>query len=191
MRSPRVEYFFKDGPFFVPHATVSGQVLIPIVRLRDGQAPLLHETTHALLTLPQGRRPLAWLTEGAAAYVAKAVSAETGIPEGDRFELGDVHALDGTCAAGLSSEQGARVLPFIGAPGSLPALYAMEPALLVRQVFYGCAASFTKFLVERVGIERVIDVLPEADPHRKLEQLAGSSMPALRSAWMAAIGATP
>lgn len=185
----RVEYFFVSGPFFVPHANLKGQVIVPVVRLRDGQAPLLHETTHVLLSPPQGRRPLAWLTEGLAAYAAKAVSEETGIPEGDRFELGGIQELDARCAAGLASAQGPRILPFIGAPGNLSVLYAMEPALQARQTFYGCGASFTKFLVDKLGIERVVDLLPEDDPHKKLEALTKTKMAALRSAWAAKIGA--
>jgi hypothetical protein len=188
-RKDRVEYFFVGGPFFVPHVNLKRQVMIPVIRLRDGQAPILHETTHALLPLPQGRRPLAWLTEGVAAYVAKVVSAETGIHDGDTFDNGDVHDLDARCAAGLSSAQGPRIVPFIGAPKNLSVLYAMEPAFLVRQTFYGCAASFTKFLVDKLGIERVVDVLPEADPHKKLESLTGMKMAALRSSWAAKIGA--
>lgn len=41
-------------------------------------------------------------------------------------------------------------------------LYAMEPAYLVRQTFYGCAASFTKFLV---ALSSPVDVarLPKRD----------------------------
>jgi hypothetical protein len=163
--------------------------LIPISRLRDGKAPILHETTHAMLTPPQGRRPQAWLTEGIAAYVAKAVSQQKGIPEGDTFEIGEVNEIDAKCAAGLSSSEGPRILPFIGAPGNLPALYAMEPAMAVRKVFYGCSASFTKYLVERLGIDRVVDVLPESDPHKKLEELSNMKMAELRSEWAAKIGA--
>jgi hypothetical protein len=184
-----VEYYFVGGPFFVPHVNLKRQVMIPVVRLRDGKAPILHETTHALLSLPQGRRPLAWLTEGVAAYVAKAVSAQTGMPEGDTFELGSVEELDAKCAAGLASPQGPKIAPFIGAPGNLSALYAMEPAYAVRQTFYGCAASFTKFLVDQWGIERIVDLLPEADPYKKLEGVSGKKMAALRSSWAAKIGA--
>ncbi len=184
----RIDYFFDTGGFFIPHAR-NRQVLLPVSRLRDGKAPLLHETTHALLTPPQGRRPFAWLSEGLADYVAKAVSAASGIPEGDVFELGNVQDLDAKCVASLSSPQGTQVLSFIGAPGNLSALYAMEPALQVRQAFYGCSASFTKYLVDRLGIDRVVDLLPENDPHKKLEQLAGVKMAALRSAWMTKIGA--
>lgn len=187
-RRQPVEYYFDSGAFFIPHATVNRQVLIPISRLRDGKAPILHETTHALLTPPQGRRPLAWLTEGLAAYVAKAVSRETGIQEGDTFEVGEVDELDMKCASRLASADGARILPFIGATGNLQVLYAMEPAFAVRQVFYGCAASFTKHLVERLGIEAVVDVLPEADPHNKLEALSKMKMSDLRSEWMKKIG---
>jgi hypothetical protein len=184
-----VEYYFDSGAFFIPHATVNRQVLIPISRLRDKKAPILHETTHALLTPPQGRRPLAWLTEGLAAYVAKAVSRETGIQEGDTFEVGEVDELDTKCAARLASSDGARILPFIGATGNLQTLYAMEPAFAVRQVFYGCSASFTKHLVERLGIEAVVDVLPEGDPHSKLEALSKMKMSDLRSEWLKKIGA--
>ena len=112
----------------MPHATVNRQVLVPVSRLRDGKAPLLHETTHVLLTPPQGRRPLAWLTEGIAAYVAKSVSAEKHMPEGDALDIGEISELDAKCATGLSSEQGPRILPFVGSPANLQALYALEPA---------------------------------------------------------------
>jgi hypothetical protein len=186
-RQRGVTYFFDDALFFIPHATINRQVLLPVSRLRDGKAPLLHETTHALLTPPQGRRPLPWLTEGIAAYVAKSVSAEKGIPEGDALDIGEIAELDAKCAAGLSSEQGPRILPFIGSPANLQALYAMEPALQVRQVFYGCSASFTKYLVQQLGIERVIDLLPDNDPHKTLEDMSKVKMADLRGQWTAAI----
>jgi hypothetical protein len=188
-RQRGVTYFFDDRPFFIPHATVNQQVLVPVSRLRDGKAPLLHEATHALLTLPQGRRPLAWLTEGIAAYVAKTVSAETGIPEGDALDIGEISELDAKCATRLSSELGPRILPFIGSPANLQALYAMEPALQVRQVFYGCSASFTKYLVQQFGIERIVDLLPENDPHKKLEEVSRAKMADLRERWTASINA--
>ena len=57
----------------------------------------------------------------------------------------------------------------------------MEPTFLLRQTFFACAASFTKYLVDQLGMERVVDVFPEADPHKKLEDLAGLTMAALRS----------
>jgi hypothetical protein len=188
-RQRRVTYFFDDAAFFIPHATVNRHVLVPVSRLRDGKAPLLHETTHALLTPPQGRRPLAWLTEGIAAYVAKSVSAQKDMPEGDALDLGDITDLDAKCATGLSSEQGPRILPFIGSPANLQALYAMEPALQVRQVFYGCSASFTKYLVRHFGIERIVDLLPESDPHKKLEDMSSTTMADLRGRWTVAINA--
>jgi hypothetical protein len=187
-RQHGVTYFFDDAPFFIPHATIHRQVLVPVSRLRDGKAPLLHETTHALLTPPQGRRPLAWLTEGIAAYVAKSVSGEKGMPEGDALDIGEIIELDAKCATGLSSEQGRKILPFIGSPANLQALYAMEPALQVRQIFYGCSASFTKYLVQQFGVERIIDLLQENDPHRKLEDMSRLRMADLRGRWTATIG---
>ena len=187
-RQQSVTYFFDDAPFFIPHATINRQVLVPVSRLRDGKAPLLHETTHALLTPPQGRRPLAWLTEGIAGYVAKAVSAEKGMREGDALDIGDIAELDAKCGAGLSSEHGTKILPFIGSPANLQALYAMEPALQVRQTLYGCSASFTKYLVTQFGIDRIVDLLPEDDPHKKLEAMSKATMADLRGRWAAMIG---
>jgi hypothetical protein len=187
-RQRGVTYFFDNAPFFIPHATINRQVLVPVSRLRDGKAPLLHETTHALLTPPQGRRPLAWLTEGIAAYVAKSVSAENGMLEGDALDIGEIAELDARCATGVSSEQGPRILPFVGSPANLQALYAMEPAHQVRQVFYGCSASLTKYLVQQFGIERIVDLLPESDPHKKLEDMSRLKMADLRARWMATIG---
>ena len=64
----------------------------------------------------------------------------------------------------------------------------MEPQRPVRQVFYGCAASFTKYLVERLGMEKVVDLLPVGDPHKEMEKLTGTKMLELRSAWMVGIG---
>jgi hypothetical protein len=187
-RQSGVTYFFDDAPFFIPHATINRQVLVPVSRLRDGKAPLLHETTHALLTPPQGRRPLAWLSEGIAVYVAKSVSVEKSMPEGDALDVGEISELDSKCATGLSSELGPRILPFIGSPANLQALYAMEPTLPVRQVFYGCSASFTKYLVQQFGVERVVDLLPEDDPHRKLEDMSRLKMADLRGKWAGTIG---
>ena len=66
---------------------------------------------------------------------------------------------------------------------------AMQPGLVVRRVFYGCAASFTKYLVGRLGLERFVDVLPEDDPHETLEAFAGATMASLRSSWMETIAA--
>jgi hypothetical protein len=64
----------------------------------------------------------------------------------------------------------------------------MEPALQVRQVFYGCSASLTKYLVQQFGVERIVDLLPEDDPHRKLEEMSRLNMADLRGRWTATIG---
>jgi hypothetical protein len=108
--------------------------------------------------------------------------------EGDALDIGEIAELDARCATGVSSEQGPRILPFVGSPANLQALYAMEPAHQVRQVFYGCSASLTKYLVQQFGIERIVDLLPESDPHKKLEDMSRLKMADLRARWMATIG---
>ncbi len=201
-RRPRVEYYFHPSRFG-SHANPDGWVFIPFELLQDGRAPILHETTHALLNPPapylpeeyadeeEARAAYAswplWLTEGLTDYIAKTVSAQTGIPEGDVFDLGSADEMDSGCARMLSLPAGAEVMPFIGAPGAPDSLRQRRRE--VAPIFYGCAASFSKFLVGLLGIEPIVDLIPEPDPHGKLEELTGMSIEMLRSSWLEHIGA--
>ena len=60
-------------------------------------------------------------------------------------------------------------------------------------VFYSCACSFTKYVVERTSLERVVNLFPLI-PDRKvdseLERITGRSTSELRSEWLRSIAAT-
>jgi hypothetical protein len=176
-------------------------VFIAFPRLQAGGAPVLHETTHVVIyptaafiaampaVLDESANGPMWLSEGIATYVGKSVAAETGLPEGDPLDTGSLEELDARCGAALGSPVGAEIAPFIGGVGGPEALNSRQRRLQVAPAFYGCSASFTKFLAGQFGIDAVIDLMPAIDPLAALEKLAGKSVDAVRAEWRKAIGA--
>jgi hypothetical protein len=198
VRDEKITYYISDDRF-VSHATARGAVFIPMARLEDGRAPLLHEAAHELLSTAKTSEVLSptskvvlpvWFSEGIADYVAQFVVAKHGLTDGDVFAVGGLDGVDRTCAERLKGPAGSDVLPFIGAPDAPGALYTTDRAK-IAPTFYACGFSFTKFIVERVGLAPVILAEPLIDAesvHRQLEKLLGQSLSAARTEWLRAIG---
>lgn len=208
-RSGRAPVVFYLSPGrFVSHASGAGAVFISLSRARSGTAPYLHEAAHELLApLPPfwsdeypdsaaGQRAEAvfpqWLNEGFADYVAQAAAAATGFHEGDVFQIGGLGRVDSTCAARLrESPRRSEIAERIGGAGRLEALFTTERPT-VAPVFYACSQSFTKYVVERVGLRRVVQLFPAIPSgawRTELEQAAGKLLVELRSEWLRVLGA--
>jgi hypothetical protein len=190
---------------FVAHASGRAAIFIPIARVQDGRAPFLHEAGHELLatfsrpvgaTDPAQRerilssRPL-WLGEGLADYVGQTAASRAGVTEGDVFDIGGLAGADAACRERLKGPRGAEVLPFIGAVGAPAALFTTDRQQ-VAPIFYACGTSFTKHLVDRIGLAETIALMPHIVPGTvlpRIEQVAGVSMDRIRADWRAAIGA--
>lgn len=203
-RNPaRIDYYFHPSQFISYAKPVSAQVFIALPRLLRGGAPLLHETTHVLLSpsadfiAAHGRRfdvegdERAWLIEGIATYVAMSVSMAASIPEGDPLNVGSIDQLDARCAAALGTPVAAEVMPFIGVAGAPDALESESRRPEVGPAFYGCSASFNKYLAGHIGLDALIGLMIADDSQAELEKLAGESVGALRAQWRRQIGARP
>jgi hypothetical protein len=194
--------YYISADRFVSHGSGQAAVFIPLERVEDGFAPYLHEAMHELLATPETRanvqaerlqriklRPL-WLAEGLPDYVAQTVAASTGLAEGDVFDTGGLDGVDRTCSSRLAGPAGAQVLDFIGAPGRPDALFTAERHT-VAPTFYSCSFSFTKFVVERIGLPETIGLVPLIDKgavHERIEMLTNRRMSDLRSDWLRHIG---
>ena len=199
----KINYYVSTDRF-VSHASGRAAVFIPLARVQDGRAPYLHEAAHELLaTFSQPLEPDAsriervrvsrplWLTEGLADYVAQTAAARAGIREGDVFNIGGLAGADASCRDRLKGPRGAEVLSFIGALGAPAALFTTERGE-VAPTFYACGTSFTKHLVDRIGLPQTIALMPLLLKNTvlpRVEELTGKSMDALRAEWRAAIGA--
>lgn len=199
--------FYLSPGRFVSHASGAGAVFISLTRVRSGGAPYLHEAAHELLAPPAPFAPYEyadsvageraamrfpqWLNEGFPDYLAQATASATGFHEGDVFAVGGLAKVDSTCAARLAqSPRRAEILEKVGRPGRLEALFTTERAE-VAPVFYACSQSFTKYVVDRVGVRAVVAAfphIPEGTWMADVEAAAGTSLEALRSAWLEALG---
>ncbi len=70
----------------------------------------------------------------------------------------------------------------MGAPGEPPSLE--DDRAGVARPFYVLAHSFTKYLVERLGLAAVVRLATDADPEQALERLSGRGMADWRGEWL-------
>jgi hypothetical protein len=196
-----VTYYFSTGRF-ISHANGDGSLMISVSRLRQRNAPFLHEAAHELLA-PRGvfapfehgdsaaeERAAArfhqWLSEGLPDYLAQATVSTTGFAEGDVLAIGGLAKVDSVCATRLAgSAYRAAILEKVGGVGRLAALFTTDRSV-VAPVFYACSQSFTKFIVERVGVRKVVTLFPRIPTGAwvgDLEAAAGASLDSLRHEW--------
>jgi len=200
-RNPaRIDYYFPPSEFVSYAKPVFAQAFIALSRLQRGEAPLLHETAHVLLSPSadfivahrgrfDGDDERAWLIEGIATYVAMSVSKAASIAEGDPLGVGSVDQLDARCATALATPVAAEVLPYIGVAGAPAALESVARRAEVGPAFYGCSASFNEYLAGRVGLDALIGLMIADDSQAQLEKLGGRSVEALRADWRRHIAA--
>ncbi len=201
-------YFSPDR--FVSHADGRGGVFISLNRVRQRDAPFLHEAAHELLVPPPPFYPFEypdslaeeraaagfpfWLSEGLPDYLAQTTATATGFPEGDVFAIGGLAKVDSVCVARLAtSSRQAEIRARVGRPGRLEALFTSDRAE-VAPAYYACSQSFTKHVVARLGLPAVVALFPRIPTgawRDALEAAAGEPLERLRRAWLMALGLTP
>jgi hypothetical protein len=60
----------------------------------------------------------------------------------------------------------------------------------VAAPFYVVSQSFTKFLVERLGLAQVVALVSSRDPEGELARASGRSVDTWKAEWLTAIGAS-
>lgn len=164
----RVYFYFPDARF-ISHAPGGNSVYIPLWRIRDDQAPWLHEALHILLW-PPGRNwldetdeygdahmPL-WLYEGLPDVLAAEISAQENLAYFTPMMPEPPSELDAVCARHLATPVASRILPMIGARGRLAELYG-DDRQTYAPAFYACSASFTTYLRQRYGYGPLLDAI--------------------------------
>ncbi len=206
--SRSVRFYLSPGRF-ISHADGRGGVFISLSRVRQRDAPYLHEAAHELLvpsppfypfeypdSLAEERAAARfpfWLSEGLPDYLAQTVAAATGVHEGDVFAVGGLGKVDSACAARLvGSKRRDEIRDRVGRPGRLEALFTSDRPE-VAPVYYACSQSFTKHVVARLGLPAVVGLFPRIPSgtwESALEAAAGMPVEDLRAAWLKALGLT-
>jgi hypothetical protein len=170
----------------LPYSMTRGRnVSLLAERVRTDSAPYLHETVHVLLPAPN--RSL-WLSEGFASFVESHVSETMGGYDAHVFSRTGNRGVDGEAARWLSRERGRDVLPYVGVPGEPPEMESERRR--VAAPFYVVSQSFTKFLVERLGLAQVVALVSSRDPEGELARASGRSVDTWKAEWLSAIGAS-
>ena len=196
---PRLYFYFPDANF-ISHAPGGNTAFISLWRIRDDQAPWLHEAMHLLmkvdgdwLSQPDGvaeaRMPL-WLHEGLAEAISMEVDARTGMTH--YSPLIDVPAdqLDAFAAEHLRAcPDPQRLLLYVGGRGKLPELFG-EDRMKYAAAFYAASTSFVRHLARQDGgYQHLLAAIASFDHETETyEGLSGQSLDDLKHHWATEIG---
>src|SRR4030042_747253 len=193
----QIAYYFCPGNF-ISGTSDEGDILLPVHRAQNDHSPWLHETMHILLRSEKGnwspksnpmnyfRMPV-WFTEGMAEFLAMKVSYVYQISKYDMFVSGGYTLVDSTCNVSIKEENGPYILKYIGEPGIMIKLYTRKRRYYAP-AFYNCSCSFTKYLVETYGLDKILEAFTDYKNEIKtIEELSGKSMNELRDDWLTSI----
>jgi hypothetical protein len=181
----------------VPHAHASF-VFIPSRLIAENHVPYVHETVHAIAEQMSGRGSLfkardedvpLWLIEGLAGHIEQDLAS---VQTGARARSGHVQRqIDSQVRAALRGAEGLRDLPFIGTCGA-PVGFGHDGSL-DNVPFYLEASSFVGFLVNHVGIERVMQLYAERTTpcavfESKARAVTFRSLQSWRENWLRSLG---
>jgi hypothetical protein len=182
LREGRIVYRVGEA---LPYSMTRGRnVSLMVERVRSDSAPYLHETVHVLVPAPHRS---VWLSEGFASYVESYVSENLGGYDAHVFSKTGNRGVDTEAARWLTRENGRAVLPYVGAPGEPPEMQSERRR--VAAPFYVLSQSFSKFLVQRVGLGPVIGVVSSRDPEAALARVSGRTVEDWKAEWLTTLPA--
>lgn len=195
---PRIYFYFADAQF-ICHAPPGNIVYIPLWRMREDQAPWMHETMHLLIASRRGEwfaeseeaqnagMPL-WLHEGLAESLSIDVDQLAGLTHYSPVIEAPADGIDLLCRERLASSPAARILAFVGARGKLPELFS-EQRMQYAPAFYAASTSFVRFLLQRYGRKVLLHAIEcHGEENEQLERSIGMPMLQARNEWLDAIG---
>jgi hypothetical protein len=163
--------------------TFGRTILLPLERVKSRRAPYLHETVHALVPTHHGS---SWLSEGLASYL-ESWAAENGTGyDAHVFTRAGDRGIHEAARRVLATNEGRSVLRWIAGPGEPPEM--SRDRWGVARPFYVLAQSFTKHLVDRLGLSAVVGLDAGDDPEGDLERRSGRSAVLWRADWLASLG---
>lgn len=191
---PYIFYFRFDR--FVSHASKAGFVSIPFWRIKEGNAPWLHEVLHEMLyskseQLNSGRMtekewdekfPL-WLYEGLPDYISLKVSIKEKLPYFDVFSNSNQNNFDSLFINDINTPKAHYILSFIGSKGVMPELFSND-RFQYAPAFYHGSSSFVKYIAEKYDLNILLSGISTfAQEQETIEKLVGKPIEIIKKEW--------
>jgi hypothetical protein len=188
----RLEYYIDERLGAISHSVKSAppRTFLSGSRVKSGAAPYLHEAAHHFVfrycRFYSTPVPL-WIVEGFANYVEDEVVETTGGIPGRVFTKTGNRGVDAEAREVLTTSFGRDVVEFVGRAGTPKDIVADREH--VARSFYVLAQSFTKYLVQIVGIKpfatTFLPVMADAEKlDLQLRQTTGHGLEQLRTDWL-------
>jgi len=189
-QAEKLEFFINSKPG-ISRGSVEGKpfIYLPLIRVKEKRAPYLHEAMHKLA---YKSNQAFWMVEGFSTYIQTHLGTRSGGYNANIFnpKNADIHQLAG---GHLKTDMGKKLLPLIGLNGaalrSNPEDFAkyrpvFEDRVVAAPAFYNMAESFVTFLVNKMGVKKVIRVFDSADMEANIFKLTGRKMIDWKADWM-------
>jgi hypothetical protein len=194
-RQAKIECFIdSDAGMSHSYMGVKPYFFVTPERVNAREVPYRHELTHIVAWWSCDKA--FWLQEGFADYVSSEARRRfRHEPEYDAnvFNPHDEN-IDAVAARVSDSATAAKVMPLIGVdatPMSLRHRRAFDAIFADREVtapaFYNLSHSFTRFVVNRVGLEKLEAACRTFNPSRTIARDADTTPEQLRDAWLKSI----
>ncbi|MGI8811543.1 MAG: hypothetical protein ACR2IH_03325 [Pyrinomonadaceae bacterium] len=188
-RAKKIEYFISSKAG-ISHTSSEDKPFVYIrpIKVKDKQAPYIHETTHVIAWKTESL----WLSEGFASHVQTYVSKHYGGYGGYPFNP-ENKDIDQLAKIILKVEISKKVLPLIGLNGlpysfneeqSKMASIVFEDRKVAAPAFYNLSESFVKFLVEKVGMKKLRKIYEAADSQASILKLTGKIVDEWKTDWL-------
>lgn len=164
-QTAKIEYLISDSDELPSHvygayghsAAKGDPPVVFLSGLDSGEAPHIHETVHIV----GGEFGSLLLREGMATYVQLTLEPGKKMRPLVRMNVTDRKSLDTAAANILARPQGREAaMSWIANPRGVPDFESRQD----RALFYAVSASFTAFLVDRLGMETVMKAYAADDP---------------------------
>jgi hypothetical protein len=158
-------------------------LFLDAAKVGAGQAPYLHELTH----LVAWRYASHSLREGLASYVElEASSMGWGLSSG-LFGMTDAAAAEARARELLATPAAVNVAPHVGRGGPAPAAVTATDNPRARGAYYVLSQSFVRFLVDRIGMHRVVRLYETAETDDAYVEVTGVPLETWQAEWKAGL----
>ena len=158
--------------------TTDDEAIVFIAGLETGEAPYLHETTHIVA----GEFGSLLLREGLATHVQFSIDPGPMRPLVKLGEITDRKSLDRALTAEFSKEERLSLANEWIANPAKKLKFSSRPD---RSFFYAVAASFTSFVIDRIGLAEFMRLYAEPDP--RSAKFGDTTWQSLHEQWLRSV----